>query len=279
MVRYQADLFRFRRDCGERLAWACAELSRGRAVAVNCLAGYDLDAVAQLAFDQLLRFSFASMPEHRTAISWIEQSATLCKQGDRVAAAAALREAIAIEPGVAAWHCDLAVLCQTTGQLDEAAAAYRRAVECDSSFRQAWYNLGCLLNEQDREAEALDCFHQAVRLAPDHAAAHHNLAQSLFNLGNTDEAIAHYRRAVAVGGGTKPETMLALSIAVSPTATAREVLETRRNWSRGNFPPPPQQSAPPLDIAPPPLAVSRVDSSERNCAWATSPPTSTIRTG
>jgi predicted O-linked N-acetylglucosamine transferase (SPINDLY family) len=155
--------------------------------------------------------------------------------------------------GVAAWHCDLAVLCQTTGQLDEAAQEYRRAVECDSGLRQAWYNLGCLLNEQDREAEALECFQQAIRLAPDQAAAHHNLAQSLFNLGNTDEAIAHYRRAVALGGGAKPETMLALSIAVSPTARPREVLETRRNWSRRH-------------LSSPSLAVSRIPPSQPSSA-------------
>jgi len=203
------------------------------------------------------------MQENQSAITWVERSAALCKQGDRVGAAAALREAIAIEPGVAAWHCDLAVLCQTSGQIDEAEAAYRRAVECDSALRQAWYNLGCLLNDQDREAEALECFHQAVRLAPDYAAAHHNLAQSLFNLGNTDEAIAHYRRAVALGAGAKPETMLALSIAVSPTATAREVLETRRSWSRRNFPPSPPNSMSPLAPSSPPLAVSRVESSAR----------------
>src|SRR5580658_7417043 len=95
------------------------------------------------------------MPENQTASDWVEQSAALCRQGDRVAAAEALRRAIAMRSGVAAWHCDLAVLCQTTGKLDEAEAEYRRAVECDSALRQAWYNLGCLLNEQDREAEAL----------------------------------------------------------------------------------------------------------------------------
>jgi predicted O-linked N-acetylglucosamine transferase (SPINDLY family) len=210
------------------------------------------------------------MPLNSSAIEWIQRSAALCEQGDRVAAAEALRQAIELEPNVASWHCDLAVLYQTAGRLDEAAGEYRRAVECDSGLRQAWYNLGCLLNEQDREAEALECFQQAVRLAPDHAAAHHNLAQSLFNLGNTDEAIAHYRRAVALGGGARPETMLALSIAVSPTATPHEVLETRRAWSRRHFPPPlPStptsrwRAAMPPDRAALPLAVSRVEPSDQ----------------
>lgn len=175
------------------------------------------------------------MPLRSTATDLAERSAALCNAGDRAGAAEALREALAIEPGVASWHCDLAVLLQTTGRYVEAEAEYRQAVECDPALRQAWYNLGCLLNEQDRDAEALECFQQAVRLEPNHAAAHHNLAQSLFNLGHTDEAIAHYRRAIAFGGGEKPETMLAMAIAVSPTATPREVLETRRTWSK-NFP-------------------------------------------
>ena len=145
---------------------------------------------------------------------------------------------------MASWHCDFAVLLQTTGKLDEAERAYRRAVGCDAGLRQAWYNLGCLLNEQDREAEGLECFRQAVRLEPNHAAAHHNLAQSLFNLGYTDEAIAHYRRAIALGGGSKPETMLAMAIAVSPTATPHEVLETRRNSARRHFAMSPRAAVP-----------------------------------
>ncbi|HEX3999135.1 MAG TPA: tetratricopeptide repeat protein [Pirellulales bacterium] len=176
------------------------------------------------------------MPHHPEAIELVRRSAALLNAGDRGAAAEMLREALAIEPRVAAWHCDLAVLDQTAGRIEQAEAEYRRAVECDSSLRPAWYNLGCLLNEQDREAEGLECFQQAVRLDSNQAAAHHNLAQSLFNLGHTDEAIAHYRRAAALGGGTKPETMLALSIAVSPTATPREVFETRRAWSRRHLP-------------------------------------------
>lgn len=196
------------------------------------------------------------MPIDSQALEWVRQSAELCRSGDRIGAADALRRAVTIEPNVASWHCDLAVLLQTTGKIDEAEAQYRRAIQCDSALRQAWYNLGCLLNQQDREAEAIACFQQTIRLEPNHAAAHHNLGQSLFNLGHTDEAIAHYRRSIALGGGEKPETMLALSIAVSPTASPGEVLETRRAWSRRNFP---RHAA--ADIAVPPLAVSRVESS------------------
>jgi protein O-GlcNAc transferase len=197
------------------------------------------------------------MPLDADAIRWVEKSAALCNAGDRRAAADALRQAVSVEPGVASWHCDLAVLLQTTGRADEAELEYRRAVECDSGLRQAWYNLGCLLNEHDREAEAIDCFQQTLRLDPNYAAAHHNLGQALFNLGQTDEAIAHYRRAVALGGGAKPETMLALSIAVSPTATPREVLETRHRWSQTSFPSRPNRS-PSADPSSAALAVSRI---------------------
>jgi protein O-GlcNAc transferase len=191
------------------------------------------------------------------ALRWIEQSAALCGAGDRRGAADALRQAVAIQPNVASWHCDLAVLLQTTGRGDEAELEYRRAVACDSGLRQAWYNLGCLLNEQDREGDAIECFQQSLRLEPNHAAAHHNLGQALFNLGHTDEAIAHYRRSISLGGGAKPETMLALAIGVSPTAAPREVLETRRRWSQSNFPSQPLRRHPaePSSAA---LAVSRV---------------------
>ena len=165
-------------------------------------------------------------------------AAALHRAGDYLGAAEQLSQAVALSPNDAGLHCDLAVLWQLAGRLNQARLEYLRATELDPAHRAAWYNLGCLYNTVDREAEAIDCFRQALRLNPAHAASHHNLGQALFNLGETDAAIAQYRRAMELGGGALSETTLAMSIAVSPSATPAEILQVRHRWAEKQLPRP-----------------------------------------
>jgi protein O-GlcNAc transferase len=179
--------------------------------------------------------TIASMP----SADELRTSATaLHRAGDYLGAAEQLSQAIALSPHDATLHCDLAVLWQLASRWEQARLEYLRATQLDPAHRAAWYNLGCLYNTLDREAEAVDCFCQALQLNPAHAASHHNLGQALFNLGETDAAIAQYRRAVELGGGALPETTLAMSIGVSPSATPAEILKVRRKWSKTQLPPP-----------------------------------------
>ncbi len=144
-----------------------------------------------------------------------------------------------LRPGDASLRCDLAVLLQLSGgDGDAAAEEYRRTVQLDPSHRTAWYNLGCLYNTLDREAEAVPCFERSLALQPNHAPSHHNLGQSLFNLGETDAAIECYRHALALGAGRLAETTLAMSIAIAPAASPRDVLRVRRDWAKHQLPGP-----------------------------------------
>jgi protein O-GlcNAc transferase len=152
--------------------------------------------------------------------------------------AESLRQALLSRPDDAELRCNLAIFLQNSGQIEEAAEQYRRAVEIDPRMRRAWYNLGCLLNAEDREAEAVPCFRKSIALDPAHAPTHHNLGQSLFNLGDTDGAIEQYREAIAFGGGGLSETMLAMTIAVSPSADPQSILTTRAQWAREHLPEP-----------------------------------------
>jgi protein O-GlcNAc transferase len=170
--------------------------------------------------------------------AWRDLAAGLHALEDNAVAIDSLRQAIALRPNEAEWVCDLAVLLQICGRSEEAAQQYALATERDPTLRRGWYNLGCLFGAQDRDAEAVGCFQRALELDPTHAASHHNLGQSLFNLGDTDAAIEHYRQALALGAGAPAETMLAMTIAVSPTADAQTVLDVRRIWARRHLPQP-----------------------------------------
>lgn len=85
--------------------------------------------------------------------------------------------------------------------LDEARAAYRRALALDEAHADAHLNLGRLLHEEGRPAEAEEHYRQAAALRPRDATAWFNLGVALQDQGRGDEAIAAYRRALAADRG------------------------------------------------------------------------------
>lgn len=57
-------------------------------------------------------------------------------------------------PLVLTQHGSLGVVLQDLGRTEEALRAYRLALEADSAYADAWYNLGHLLEEQGEKAAA-----------------------------------------------------------------------------------------------------------------------------
>jgi tetratricopeptide (TPR) repeat protein len=81
---------------------------------------------------------------------------------------------------------------------EAACDAYRRAIEADRDHRDAYVNLGRLLHERGRLAEAVLVYRQAIdRIAGD-AMLHFNLGVLQEDLGEREAAIASYRSAVAI---------------------------------------------------------------------------------
>jgi len=62
------------------------------------------------------------------------------------------------------------------GNLLAAEVSFRRAIDQDPCLAEAWYNLGWVLDEIGRLAEALAAFQRATALAPTWEDAQHNLA-------------------------------------------------------------------------------------------------------
>jgi len=59
-------------------------------------------------------------------------------------------------------------------------------------------NLGVLLQNQNRKAEALDQYEEALRLQPDYVEAHNNLGFALSEAGHIEEAIAQFKTALRI---------------------------------------------------------------------------------
>ena len=81
---------------------------------------------------------------------------------------------------------------------------WRDTVSKNPAAWSAYNNLGTLLLERGRAAEAVPVIERALALRPDVPEIHHTMADAWSRLGRRDEARAEYARALAVAPGYAP---------------------------------------------------------------------------
>jgi tetratricopeptide (TPR) repeat protein len=86
--------------------------------------------------------------------------------------------------------------CEREGKLDEACACYHEALRLHPNFAAAHNNLAIVLEKQGHLDEAIAHYREALRLEPNLAAAYNNLGVVYARQGKLDEAEASYRQAV-----------------------------------------------------------------------------------
>jgi predicted O-linked N-acetylglucosamine transferase (SPINDLY family) len=111
-------------------------------------------------------------------------------------AAAALAEAIRLNPGHADASNNLGSTLKALGRSPEAVEFYRRAVAARPDFCLAHLNLAATLWELRLLDEAAAAYRCALALAPNDPAAHFQLANVLHQMGQAQQAAAHYRRVI-----------------------------------------------------------------------------------
>jgi eukaryotic-like serine/threonine-protein kinase len=113
------------------------------------------------------------------------------------AAISSLRAETRREPGRFTAHHNLASALHDRGQLDEAIAECRTALQLNPDSADAHLNLGAILFNARHDYEgAIAEFREAIRLEPGNPATHRNLGNALFAQGKADEAISEYRTAL-----------------------------------------------------------------------------------
>lgn len=147
-----------------------------------------------------------------------------------------LERAISLVRNDAALFCDLGDALQILGRRQEAVARYQNAIRADPTLARPWFAAGCAEKDQQDYASAMLCFRKALELHPDWPVAHHNLADALFNLGQVDEALIHFREAARSGPPELPRAMIAVVIPGAPSAGNREILEARREFATHHLP-------------------------------------------
>ncbi len=93
-------------------------------------------------------------------------------------------------------HFNLAFSLSRSGDQDEAIAQYRRAIELDPTFSEAHYNLSRLLIQAGRYEEALTALDRFLQIEPDSYRILFNQGLALYHLGRYEEAIEKYEAAL-----------------------------------------------------------------------------------
>jgi tetratricopeptide (TPR) repeat protein len=108
-------------------------------------------------------------------------------------AAMAYRKALEHDPYLVAALINLANIHYGRDELAEAQALYERAIGLESDFFEAHFNLGNIYHDLNRFAEAQACYREALRLNPYYADAHFYLAVTFEKMGQSQDARPHWR--------------------------------------------------------------------------------------
>ena len=133
-----------------------------------------------------------------SAEDWFERGCKL-EGSDSGAARQAYERALEAEPEHLLAHINLGRLLHETGRLADAEKVYRKAVATCGSDPLLLFNLGVLLEDLGRKNEAMQAYERALHRDPHLADGHYNLALLYKALGKPRQAIrlmAQYRRLV-----------------------------------------------------------------------------------
>lgn len=108
-------------------------------------------------------------------------------------AAQAYREALERDPDLVAAIINLANIRYSRDELAEAQALYERAIGLDQGYFEAYFNLGNIHHDHGAYHDAEICYRHAVRLNPTYADAHFYLAVTLEKVGRSADAQQHWR--------------------------------------------------------------------------------------
>jgi len=78
------------------------------------------------------------------------------------------------------------------GQVDEAITCYRRALELNPNYADAYNNLGLTFKEKGELDEAITCYRRALELNPNQVNAHFNMSLALLLSGNFKQGWSEY---------------------------------------------------------------------------------------
>ena len=108
------------------------------------------------------------------------------------------RDVLAKNPDTWMAHNNLGLVLEDQGKPAEAKEHYEATLRLKADYPEGYNNLGNALVHLDRAPEAIAQYEQAIRIKPDYAEAHNNLGVALLQKGRVDEAITHLEKALGI---------------------------------------------------------------------------------
>jgi predicted O-linked N-acetylglucosamine transferase (SPINDLY family) len=144
----------------------------------------------------LYRSILADDPHHADSLHLL--GLLTAERGDPAAGAAMIRRAMALAPGQAPYHNNLALSYRLLGRGEDALREYRTAAALRPASGEIHNNLATTLRDLGRHDEAVAQYRLAARHAPAVAEIWYNLANALADRGPEAEVAACFRRAIAL---------------------------------------------------------------------------------
>ncbi len=129
-----------------------------------------------------------------TAYRYFVEACAAEDRNDSETAEHLFRQAIDLEPSMAAALTNLGNLLYRQGEMDEARRHYEHALECDPAQPEARYNLANLLEDLGEVELAIAELRRVCATAPEFADAHYNLGIMLAQVGGSAQARSHLER-------------------------------------------------------------------------------------
>ena len=129
---------------------------------------------------------------------YMELGDALQRSGRSEEAAAAYRVAIEKRPGSALFQARLAQPLRALGKSQEPLDAMLKAVQLDPSHAENWYHLALLQSDLGDKPAAVASFRKSIELDPEFADSRNGLGAVLAAMGQGQEAEAQYRAALSI---------------------------------------------------------------------------------
>ncbi len=154
---------------------------------IEALARLGRHEEAEVAFYQVLQLE----GDHAAAYANIAES--LIDRRDFQRAIFCLREAASLDPGLPRVHARLAFAYAETARPERARQLFLRELRDNPGDTDTILDLGCLLVDMNRLAEAGEKFRRVLEIQSDHPEAHFLLADLAYRQHRTDDAITGFR--------------------------------------------------------------------------------------
>jgi len=164
------------------------------------LSGTQLHSAGQLdQAERIYQQALSIEPNNADAVHLLGIIA--CQRRQFELGAELMSKAISLSPATSCYHNSLGNAYRGLNRLSDAIAEYRSATILDRENLEAWNNLGVSLDDSDQSEDALECFDWLMQARNDIPQWQTNRGTVQMNAGQTEAAIASFRRAIELSPG------------------------------------------------------------------------------